>query len=130
MPCNHEEVGLTSRAAYCMECGTQVPAEPMPLYYPMMEDARRLNWIKLAEHKLAIPLGKVFIGALFDTDHKVWRMGRVEWCDDCQQFEAVQEGLTIHQRCHEAAPVTHIAPDLLGVPYEPSMSAHLRSVGG
>jgi hypothetical protein len=86
----------------------------------MMEDSRRLNWTKLADHKLAIPLGKTFIGARFNEATRVWQLGRVFYCDDCDQFEMVQEGLDINQRDHSPAHVTHLAPDLLGLPYEPS----------
>lgn len=80
-----------------------------------MADSRRLLWTDLARRTPMVELGKVYIGGRYDDKAGVFLMGRVRWCEHCNQWEVAQT-LSVHQCSHEEAWITHLAPDIMGTP--------------
>lgn len=116
----------------CPQCSPDLSrpiSEPKEItYLGATSDARRLRWQRMDGPYKVVELGKVYIGAMFDAAARVWRIGRVFWCEECMHFECQQEGLGIHHRDHSPAPITHFADDVLGTPYDaPAPAPGLRS---
>lgn len=118
MECAHENTQtLRSGSTYCTDCGMRMITPPPPIRYEEhLRDGREHNWLTLEERLAAgVLLHYTYIGALYDEAEGCWRIGRVEWCDDCSQFEVAQER-GLWQRAHQAAPITHVSEDVLGTP--------------
>ena len=116
MDCLHNNQDETTGGRrYCLDCGQRMLTEPS--YYRVHEKTRTAQWREVFSGSPVEP-HKIYIGAQFNEETRVWMLGRVFWCDDCAQFECVQEGLGINHRDHSAAGITHYAPDLLGAPYD------------
>jgi hypothetical protein len=92
---------------------------PPPIYYRHLEDARKRLWRSLSDYPGILEPHKTYIGTLYLEDARAWALVRVEFCTECGHFEVAQS-LSVDQRCHAAAPVTHIAEDVLGTPPLPS----------
>lgn len=128
---SHEGYGQP-RAA-CPNCTPMLKGrpigEPGPIrYYEPLADARRLHWKKLTDAGCVVELHKTYIGARYNTEARVWMIGRVHWCDDCGHFEVAQD-VDLNQRDHSAAMVDYIAPDLLGTPYTGLKAVPLAQAG-
>jgi DNA-directed RNA polymerase subunit RPC12/RpoP len=128
MTCEHKKQDTTdSGRLYCTDCGERMLDHGTPTYYQALANSRSLLWSKLGKHGYIAELGKTYIGARYNEGEKRWMLSRVIWCDDCGQFEVQQDGLSLDQRAHMPAHVTHIAPDLLGAPHDHSEQATLSS---
>lgn len=126
---NHTGYGWPQKD--CRSCNPDLPTmtinEPGPIRLEAMADSRRLRWWKVGIGYV-VELGKVYIGALYDEAARVWRLGRVLYCEECCQFEVYQEGLDVNHRDHSPAPITHYATDVLGTPHDaPAPAPGLRS---
>jgi hypothetical protein len=132
MTCEHNNTGTTLLGGrrYCYDCGERMFMENEPTYYQVLANSKSLLWQKLGTAGYVVQAGTIYIGARWNAEHKVWMLGRVRWCDDCQQFEVAQDVGNINHTAHEAADITHFAPDLLGTPCDSLRPAGLRSVSG
>lgn len=117
--CSHPDIAKTAdgQRLYCVSCGQRVENPPVVInYQAAMEDSRRLNWRKVGGAGYVVELGRVYIGASWDEELGIWRLMRVQWCDDCKRLELVQPDRTELTSDHIPASPDYLAPDLLGTP--------------